>query len=198
MLTLVHLYLHLTQLECSSNILKPCLDLTALLRNTKKPVSINKHYCSSSLFPWNWCIQFPFSVPLSIGNTIVFICWLILLIHSHWRQVSLSSSFGAVTLCRSFLLSTDLVNGWASLGNGSGILHNVKQSMQTSAKLGTYCGFSEYRAKSLTALRTLEYAMQERFMWGKGREMSLCSLGTRWSAVVSGSHCLILAFTCAV
>ena len=72
------------------------------------------------------------------------------------------------TICRSFLLSINLVNGCASLGNSSGILQNIKQSVQTSAKLGNYCGFNELRAKSLTGLEVLRECCARKIYLGKG------------------------------
>ena len=81
---------------------------------------------------------------------------------------SLHSPHLSVTLCRSFLLSINLVNGCASLGNSSGILQNIKQSVQTSAKLGNYCGFNELRAKSLTGLEVLRECCAQKIYLGKG------------------------------
>lgn len=157
------------------------------------PVSINKH-SRPRVFPRNCCTSALFCASIYWERCRIYL--FILLIRTHWRQFSLSSSFGAVTLCRSFLLSINLVNGWASLGNSSGILQNIKQSVQTSAELGNRLWFQWAQGQVLDRPRGPQRTLRREDLFGERARNVTCTSGMKesGSAFASMSHCLILAF----
>lgn len=69
--------------------------------------------------------------------------------------------------------------------NSSGILRNIKQSVQTSAKLGHLWWFEGARAKALTGLEDLRKCRTGKIYLGRGREVSLCTSDRREIQLVS-------------
>lgn len=159
---MTHLYTHLNLSLAGASQAQVGSHITP--EQKKHAMSISKHCPLPHPHP-SIAVQAPLPAPQSVGISMASIC---LFCSSVLIGGGLHSPHLSVTLCRLFLLSINLVNGCASLGNSSGILQNIKQSVQTSAKLGNYCGFSELRAKSLTGLEVLREHCARKIYLGKG------------------------------